>query len=119
MDDDFNTPKALAKVFELVSRINALKGGQLSLNEVSPATMTAVKSSLKTLLFDVFGLKEEGADAGAEGETLSKVMDLVLDLRAQARAEKNWGMSDKMRDGLQEAGIVVKDGKDGTEWTVG
>ncbi|WP_273447934.1 cysteine--tRNA ligase [Neolewinella agarilytica] len=119
MDDDFNTPKALAKVFELVSRINALKGGQLSLNEVSPATMTAVKSSLKTLLFDVFGLKEEGADAGAEGETLSKVMDLVLDLRAQARAEKNWGMSDKMRDGLKDAGIVVKDGKDGTEWTVG
>jgi len=119
MDDDFNTPKALAKVFELVSRINALKGGQLSLNEVSPDTMTAVKAGLKTLLFDVFGLKEEGADAGAEGETLSKVMDLVLDLRAQARAEKNWGMSDKMRDGLKDAGIVVKDGKEGTEWTVG
>ena len=119
MDDDFNTPKALAKVFEIVSRINALKGGQLSLNEVSPATMDAVKAGLKTLLFDIFGLLEEGAAAGAEGETLSKVMELVLDLRAQARAEKNWGMSDKMRDGLKDAGIVVKDGKDGTEWTVG
>jgi cysteinyl-tRNA synthetase len=46
-------------------------------------------------------------------------MDLVLDLRAQARAEKNWGMSDKLRDALSDAGIVVKDGKDGVEWTVG
>ena len=118
MDDDFNTPRALAKVFELVSRINALKGGQLSLEEVSPETLTAFKSGLGTLLFDVFGLQEAGADAGAGQETLSKVMELVLDLRAQARAEKNWGMSDKLRDGLQAAGVVVKDGKEGTEWEV-
>ena len=119
MDDDFNTPRALARVFEMVSRINALKGGQLSLKEVSKDTLDAFRKGLGELLFDVFGLKEEGADAGAEGETLSKVMDLVLDLRTQARAEKNWGMSDKLRDGLQAAGIVVKDGKDGSEWTVG
>jgi cysteinyl-tRNA synthetase len=117
MDDDFNTPKALAKVFELVSRINALKGGQLSLKEVSKETLEAFKQGLGTLLFDVFGLRDEGEVAGASGETLSKVMDLVLDLRAQARAEKNWSMSDKLRDALNDAGIVVKDGKDGAEWT--
>ncbi|MBC6995000.1 cysteine--tRNA ligase [Neolewinella lacunae] len=119
MDDDFNTPKALAKVFELVSRINALKGGQLSLAEVNASTLQAVRTGLGTLLFDIFGLKEEGADAGAGQETLSKVMDLVLDLRAQARAEKNFAMSDKLRDALNAAGIVVKDGKDGAEWSVG
>ncbi|MFT4687417.1 MAG: cysteinyl-tRNA synthetase [Neolewinella sp.] len=119
MDDDFNTPRALAKVFELVSRINALKGGQLSLKEVGKETLETFKQGLAVLLFDVFGLQDEGEAAGASGETLSKVMDLVLDLRAQARAEKNWGMSDKLRDALSDAGIVVKDGKDGVEWTVG
>jgi cysteinyl-tRNA synthetase len=119
MDDDFNTPKALAKVFELVSKINALKGGQLSLDEVSKDGLEEFKKGLGVLLFNIFGLKDEGAAAGAEGETLSKVMDLVLDIRAQARAEKNWGMSDKLRDGLKAAGVVVKDGKEGTEWTAG
>jgi cysteinyl-tRNA synthetase len=126
MDDDFNTPKALAKVFEMVSRINALKGGQLSLKEVGKDTLDAFKKGLRILLFDIFGLQEKGAAAGnalglskrAEGETLSKVMALVLDLREQARAEKNWGMSDKLRDALNDAGIVVKDGKDGAEWSV-
>ena len=119
MDDDFNTPKALAKVFEMVSRINALKGGQLSLKEISKETLETFRKDLGTLLFDVFGLRDEGEAAGASGETLSKVMDLVLDLRAQARAEKNWGMSDKLRDALADAGITVKDGKDGAEWTAG
>jgi len=118
MDDDFNTPKALAKVFEMVSRINALKGGQLSLKEVSPQGLSDFRSGLGTLLFDVFGLMDEGEAAGAGGDTLGKVMELVLDLRAQARAEKNWGMSDKLRDGLAAAGVVVKDGKEGTEWGV-
>ncbi|MTB53592.1 cysteine--tRNA ligase [Lewinella sp. W8] len=119
MDDDFNTPKALAKVFELVSRINALKGGQLSLEEVSPKTLEALKETLGTLLFDVFGLQDEGVAAGADNDALSKVMDLVLDLRAQARADKNWTLSDQLRDALKEAGITVKDGKDGATWTVG
>lgn len=119
MDDDFNTPKALAKVFELVSRINALKGGQLSLKEVSKETLAAFRDRLSVLLFDIFGLQEEGAAAGAGGEALSKVMDLVLDLRATARAEKNWAMSDKLRDGLAAAGVTVKDGKEGSEWSVG
>ena len=121
MDDDFNTPKALARCFEIVTRINALKGGQLSLDEVTPATLSRLKEGLQALIFDVFGLQDIGPDsggAGASGEVLSKVMDLVLELRTQARAEKNWGMSDKLRDGLQAAGVTVKDGKEGTEWRV-
>jgi cysteinyl-tRNA synthetase len=119
MDDDFNTPKALAKVFEMVSRINALKGGQLSLEEVSKKTLNKFREDLGTLLFDVFGLLDEGEAAGAGDDALSKVMDLVLDLRAQARADKNWTLSDQLRDALKEAGITVKDGKDGATWTVG
>ena len=118
MDDDFNTPKSVAKLFEVVTRVNALKGGQLSLDEVTSETLERLKSGMQALLFDVYGLQEEGEAAGAGQGALSKVMDLVLDLRAQARAEKNWGMSDKLRDGLKAAGVTVKDGKEGTEWSV-
>ncbi len=120
MDDDFNTPKALARVFELVNRINALKNGQLSLDEVSEQTLTRVRESLGTLLFDVMGLEKEetGADAGAMHTAMSKVMDLVLDIRKDARETKNWTLSDQLRDALNEAGIVVKDGKEGVEWSI-
>jgi cysteinyl-tRNA synthetase len=117
MDDDFNTPKALARVFELVSRINALKGGQLSLNEVSPGTLASVKDGLGKLLFDVMGLKDEAATAGAEQEALDKVMQIILDLRQQARADKDWALSDKLRDALNDAGVTVKDGKEGATWS--
>ena len=118
MDDDFNTPKSVGKVFEIVTRVNALKGGQLSLDEVTTETLDGLKEGLQSLLFEVFGLQESGADAGAGNGALSKVMELVLDLRAQARADKDWGLSDKLRDGLNAAGVRVKDGKDGSEWSV-
>ncbi|THH37593.1 cysteine--tRNA ligase [Neolewinella litorea] len=119
MDDDFNTPRAVARIFELVTRINALKGGQLSLEEVSAEGLESFKKGLGNLLFDVLGLRDEAAGAGAEQEALDKVMQIVLDLRQQARADKDWALSDKLRDALSGAGITVKDGKDGAEWTIG
>jgi cysteinyl-tRNA synthetase len=91
----------------------------LSLEEVSKKTLNKFREDLGTLLFDVFGLLDEGEAAGAGDDALSKVMDLVLDLRAQARADKNWTLSDQLRDALKEAGITIKDGKDGATWTVG
>jgi cysteinyl-tRNA synthetase len=119
MDDDFNTPKALARVFELVSRINALKGGQLSLDEVSQDTLSDFRTRLGTLLFDVFGLKQRGEDAGAKDrDALDKAMQIILDIRQRARADKNWALSDQLRDALAGAGITVKDGKEGASWNI-
>lgn len=119
MDDDFNTPKALARLFEMVSKINALKGGQLSLNEVSPATLQAVKAGMHALVFDVFGLKDEAAAGStAHSKALDGVMEVLLDIRQQARTDKNWGLSDQIRDALNNAGITVKDGKEGATWKV-
>ena len=118
MDDDFNTPRALARVFELVTRINALKGGQLSLEEVGAEELVQFRDGLGTLLFSVLGLQEEGGAAGAEGEALDKAMQIILTLRQQARAEKNWALSDQLRDALTEAGISVKDGKEGASWSI-
>lgn len=118
MDDDFNTPRALARIFELVTRINALKGGQLSLQEVSSEQLEDFKSGLGKLLFDVLGLEDEASSAGAEQEALDKVMQIILDIRQQARADKDWVLSDKLRNALSEAGITVKDGKEGASWSI-
>ena len=119
MDDDFNTPKALARLFELVTKINALKGGQLSLKEVSADTLQALRQAFDDLLFAVMGLQNE-QEAGANGtqDVLDEVMQLVLDIRQQARANKDWATSDQIRDALQAAGVQVKDGKEGASWTL-
>ena len=121
MDDDFNAPRALARTFEVVTRINALKNGQLSLDEVSTDDLTEVREGFRALVFNVLGLQNEtnsGADAGGEAAALAGVMDLVLDIRKQARAEKNWGLSDQLRDALNAVGVVVKDGKEGVSWSL-
>ena len=118
MDDDLNTPKALARLFEVVSRINALKGGQLSLDEVSPEQLDDCRARMGTLLFDVLGLRDQAAAAGAGQEALDKVMQIVLDLRQQARADKDWALSDKLRDALADAGVTVKDSKEGATWSI-
>jgi cysteinyl-tRNA synthetase len=116
MSDDFNTPKSLARLFELVSRINSLKGGQLSLNEVSPATLDRLKKVFHNLIFDVFGLLDDEQGGSSNHQALDHVMKLVLDMRQNARDNKDWSTSDKIRDGLKEAGIVVKDEKEGASW---
>ncbi|MEL7221347.1 MAG: cysteine--tRNA ligase, partial [Bacteroidota bacterium] len=101
MSDDFNTPKSLARLFELVSRVNSLKGGQLSLNEVSSDTLERLKKVFHELIFDVFGLLDDEQDGSTNHQALDHVMKLVLDIRQQARADKDWGTSDKIRDGLK------------------
>ena len=117
MDDDFNTPKALARMFELVSRINGLKGGQLSMKDVKSTTLEKLKSTFDTLLFDILGLKDEQGESG-NNQALDAVMNLILDIRQDARTNKDWGTSDKIRDALKSAGIAVKDDKDGANWSL-
>ncbi len=122
MDDDFNTPKALAKAFEVVTKINALKGGQLSLEEVNPADLASIQTDFKALIFDVFGLLDEAAAGGnnsAHAEALEGIMQVLLEIRQQARTDKNWSLSDQIRDAISTAGITVKDGKEGASWTLG
>lgn len=114
MDDDFNTPKALAKVFEIVTFINSLKDGQLHLNDVSSEAIELLKSFMDTIIHDIFGLKD---DVSSESGPVDSLMHLIIELRQQARANKDWTTSDKIRDTLNEANIIIKDGKDGTSWS--
>ena len=115
MDDDFNAPKALARMFELANKVNGLKDGHLSLDEVNATTLSTMKDQYKIIIEDVFGLQNEAIGDNDDG-TLDQVMQLIIDIRASARENKDWGTSDKIRDGLAAAKIQLKDGKEGTAW---
>jgi cysteinyl-tRNA synthetase len=114
MDDDFNTPRALAKVFELVTIVNSLSQGQLSLNDVSQTTLNALKSFFITMTYDIFGLVDE---VEAKTGPMDGLMELVIDLRQLSRTNKDWATSDKIRDTLDALSIQIKDGKEGTSWS--
>ncbi|MBI5916881.1 MAG: cysteine--tRNA ligase [Bacteroidetes bacterium] len=118
MSDDFNTPKALASLFELVTKINSLKGGQLSFSDLTPDTLERLKKTFNDFIFDIFGLLAENFDSSGNG-VVDGLMQLILDMRQTARTNKDWGTSDKIRDALKELEIVVKDGKDGATWSKG
>jgi cysteinyl-tRNA synthetase len=117
MSDDFNAPKALGRLFELSSKINALNGGQLNLGQITEGVISDLKKMFDDFIFHIFGLLDESATGSNGASALEGVMNLVIDLRSQARTNKDWGTSDKIRDGLKAAGIQVKDAKEGTTWT--
>lgn len=119
MDDDFNAPKALARLFELCTTINKLADGQLSVDDAGQKAIDAVRKGFGNLLFTVFGLFDEAA-AGMDDHMaqLQGLMNLVIDMRQQARETKDWPTSDKIRDTLNAIAIELKDGKEGTTWTI-
>ncbi len=121
MCDDFNTPKALAGMFELVTKINSLKGGQLSFDGLTAATVERLQKTFNDLIFNVFGLLDDPdsfrGDASGNG-VVEGLMSLILDMRQQARANKDWSTSDKIRDVLKDLEIQVKDGKEGATWSI-
>ncbi len=110
MNDDFNTAKVMANLFELSSIVNSMKGGQIALNDVQEQDIALLKKTFTDYLIDIFGLTEPKQ---AQNDKLDEVMDVVISLRKQARENKDWATSDKIRDELAEAGIQIKDGKDG------
>jgi len=115
MNDDFNTPKALADTFELVNYINKLKDGHLNFNEISVDTFNKMKNTFLGFVYDVFGFRNESTD-GNDG-MFEGMIELLITIRNEARANKDWDTSDLIRDKLKELGIQLKDGKDGTEWS--
>ncbi len=118
MCDDFNTPKALAKIFELVPIINSYADGKIAADSISQELLASAKKEFEAIYTDVFGLYDPQEEGGGSHDALDKVMRLVLDIRQDARTNKDWDTSDKIRDGLAAAGITVKDGKDGSSWSV-
>lgn len=114
MDDDFNTAIALACLSELGGYVNKLANKQLGSGDVAPWVIERLKTVYHTFVFDIFGLKDE--EPKEDNGTVEGLMELILELRANARAQKDWAASDKIRDVLAEVGIQVKDGKEGVSW---
>lgn len=106
MNDDFNTAKVLANLFDLSSIINSIKGGQIKANAISDDTLNVLKSTYKTFLEDILGLQPL---AIVNDDKLDKVMELIIDMRKEARAKKDFETSDKIRNMLASSGIILKD----------
>ncbi|RYZ19492.1 MAG: cysteine--tRNA ligase, partial [Chitinophagaceae bacterium] len=110
MSDDFNTARVLASLFEIVPVMNSFKDKVLPVDSLSAETLALLKSELKLFVEDILGLRQE--DDAASGK-LKTVIDILIDLRKEARANKDWKTSDRIRNQLAEAGIQLKDEKDG------
>ncbi|MGN6490729.1 MAG: cysteine--tRNA ligase [Agriterribacter sp.] len=116
MNDDFNTAKVLAAMFELVPVINSFKSKQIALNSISAATLHELKKKFSVYLTDIFGLRN---DKEADSGRLEGVLQLLIHIRKEARAKKDFATSDKIRNELQQQGIVLKDEKDGNvSWSM-
>jgi cysteinyl-tRNA synthetase len=116
INDDFNTAKVLANMFELVPVINSIKDKQIKPDALSGETLLLLQNGMKTYIEDILGLRAETA---AEEDKLKGVMQVLIDLRKEARAKRDWATSDKIRNQLAEIGIQLKDEKDGNiSWSL-
>jgi len=114
MDDDFNTPILISNLFEAIRVINGAKAG---IEKLTQSDIDILKKSFNEFVFDVMGLKSEGTSDG-NSDKLNGAIQLLIKMRNQARADKNWALSDQIRDELATVGIQLKDGKGGTEYSV-
>ncbi len=112
MNDDLNTPVMIAELFEGVRIINSVHDGKL---ELTAAGIDSLKGLYQSMVFEVLGLKEESSSASDDGAMDGLVQEFIR-MRAEAKARKDFGSSDAIRDRLLALGIVLKDTKEGTTW---
>jgi cysteinyl-tRNA synthetase len=110
MNDDFSTAKVIANMFELVPVINSIKDGHIKPESLGERVLTQMQKQFRVYLENIFGLKGESEK---EDGKLTGVLELLIEIRKEARARKDYATSDKIRNQLQELGILMKDEKDG------
>ena len=119
MDDDFNTPIVIAYLFEAARLVNMINDGKAT---ATAGQIDTLKTIFNTFLIDILGMRVQAEAVAAAGESDTKpfhdAVDFLLDMRRQAKADKNWAMADQIRDRLTEIGFQVKDTKDGFEWSL-
>jgi cysteinyl-tRNA synthetase len=113
MCDDFNTPVAIANMFEICRLINLVADKK---ETISQADKDALKENFAIVFNDILGMKGEQTDNSLN--VIESLMEVILSLRSEARANKDWAKSDLIRDELSKAGITIKDGRDGASWTM-
>ena len=113
LNDDFNTPVLIANLFEGVKWINLLKDNKESLKEDD---LTLLKETMNIFIFDILGLENEH-QTDNNSQKLDAVVSILIKMREEARDNRDWALSDKIRDELIEIGIQLKDGKEGTTYS--
>jgi cysteinyl-tRNA synthetase len=114
MNDDFNTPILVAHLFDAARIVNSANDNKLSLTQND---IDLLKSIYQNFIFDVMGLQTEEENSKAN-DVLAKVMSMVLDIRNKAKVDKNFPLSDEIRNKLTDAGVQIKDGKEGVTWKI-
>ncbi|MDY4663022.1 MAG: cysteine--tRNA ligase [Alloprevotella sp.] len=113
LDDDFNSPIAISHLFDACRTINQLADKKAS---ITPDGLEALKTAFSTFCFDILGLASESNGNAGREEAFGQAIDLLLNIRAQAKANKDWATSDRIRNELSALGFEVKDTKDGATW---
>ena len=113
MDDDLNTPIVISHLFDACHTVNQLVNHQLT---ITPQGLQALTQIFHTFVFDLLGMKAEESGSNQREQAYSQAIDLLLDIRSQAKSNKDWATSDKIRDALTQIGFEVKDTKDGATW---
>jgi len=113
MNDDFNTPVLIANLFDAVKFVNLLKEKKAT---ISSEDLKDFKATINAFVFDVLGLKNELKEDSSD--KLSGVVAMLIEMRKDARDNKDWALSDKIRDELAALGIQLKDGKEGTTFSI-
>jgi len=113
MNDDFNTPTLISHLFEGVKHIHQLKEGK---ETITANDLKVFSSTMHAFIFDILGLSNDSEERGTD--KIDGVMELLIKLRKEARENKNWELSDQIRDELTALGIQLKDGREGTSYTI-
>ncbi|MCI7614676.1 MAG: cysteine--tRNA ligase [Bacteroidales bacterium] len=113
LDDDFNSPIVISHLFDACRTINQLVDRKQT---ITPSGLEALRQTLNVFVYDILGLRTEAQGGSQREEAFSAAVDMLLELRAKAKAAKDWATSDAIRDRLAELGFEVKDTKEGATW---
>jgi cysteinyl-tRNA synthetase len=112
LDDDLNSPVLISYLFEGVRYINSVSDGS---EKLGAGDLDLMKTLFNTFIFDILGLRDESA--GKSNEKLTgDLVNIIINLRQDAKNKKEWALSDKIREDLKNAGIILKDKKEGADW---
>lgn len=115
LNDDLNSAVVIANICEAATMINRADDGKITLSEQD---ISLLKQIFDTFLFDILGMKNEMANVSGNEKAYAKAVELLLDIRAKAREQKDWATCDRIRDELLSYGFEIKDGKNGVEWSI-
>lgn len=113
LNDDLNSPVAIAVLFDWVRQINLLAEGKES---ISDTDLHELRSFFRTIVFDVLGLVDEQTSRSKHAELTAKLVEMLLNMRMEAKQRKDFATSDWIRDELAKLGVIVRDRKDGFDW---